>query len=158
MYERLGFARIGERTLEDADRSREYGFWRRLRPGAPAGATQCALCRIAAGELKADRIVETARIVAFVNDIEPLSRGHSVFFPRRHAPTLHDADDGDLAEIMAAITNVARAMELEHYNVLQNNGARAGQTVFHVHVHLIPKWTDTDGLAVDHRAAGYIDQ
>ena len=59
---------------------------------------------------------------------EPSAPGHCVFFPRRHTPNLHDLDDAELAEIFSLVKRVAIALEIDQYNVLQNNGARAGQT------------------------------
>ena len=112
--------------------------------------SRCALCRIANGELQVDTIVETENIIGFLNGVEALSRGHCVFFPKRHAPSLHEVDDPSLSEILVLIKKVADALEIDTYNVLQNNGALAGQTVFHAHVHLIPKWSETDGLRWDH--------
>ena len=119
---------------------------------------QCLLCRVVSGDLQVDRIIETDNVIGVLNDIEPLSRGHCVFFPKRHASKLHDIDDGDLSEILVLVKKVARAMEVENYNVLQNNGALANQTVFHAHVHLIPKWSEADGLKFDRDVPGGIDQ
>src|SRR5438094_8186682 len=65
--------------------------------------------------------------------------GHCVFFPRRHTPNLHDLDDAELTEIFALVKRVTLALELDQYNVLQNTGARAGQTVFHAPAHLVPQ-------------------
>ncbi|MBI3800510.1 MAG: HIT family protein [Deltaproteobacteria bacterium] len=108
--------------------------------------TDCLLCRIVNGDLHARKVIETARIIGVMNDAEPFSKGHIVFFPKRHTLRLNDMDDQDLAEILVVIKRVAAAMKLENYNVLQNNGSLAGQTVFHAHFHLIPKWSDSEGL------------
>src|SRR2546425_8664014 len=80
--------------------------------------------------------------------LEPSVRGHCVFFPRRHVPNLHDLDDAETAEILSLLKRVAVALQLKEYHVLQNNGARAGQTVFHAHVHLVPKPMAGAGLNV----------
>ena len=118
----------------------------------------CLLCQIANGELRVDKLIETDHIVAVMNTREPLSRGHCVFFPKRHASTLHEADDRDLSEILLVMKKVARAIGAEHYNVLQNNGALAHQTVFHVHFHLIPKWSEAEGLRFGRDLPKGIDQ
>lgn len=117
----------------------------------------CLLCRIAAGELEARKFVETERVVGLMNDAEPLARGHAVFFPKRHAERLEQIDDGDLAELMRLLAASARALALPQFNVLQNNGALAGQTVFHAHFHLIPKWSAADGLRYERPARGSLD-
>lgn len=162
VYDRMRFVRFGERTVDDADRSHELGFKKRLCPAVlataddPTGA--CVLCHIASGDIKADRIVRTERVVAFVNDVDPWSRGHCIVFPRRHVPALHDTSDRDLAATIGAVKRLARALALEHYNVLQNNGELAGQTVFHVHVHLIPRWNHDEGLPLEGRRPAHVDQ
>jgi diadenosine tetraphosphate (Ap4A) HIT family hydrolase len=106
----------------------------------------CPFCRVVRGELRPRIVLETANVIAVVNNAEPQARGHIVFFPKNHAARLDQLSDGDLAEILVAVKRVAVAMGLENYNVLQNNGALAGQTVFHAHLHLIPKWSEHEGL------------
>ena len=123
-----------------------------------AGASPCVLCQIVCGELHVDLVVDTERIAGFVVRREAYSRGHCVFFPKRHTPSLHDVDDLDLAELLPAIKTVAAALEVTSYNVLQNNGALAGQTVFHAHVHLIPKTQVADGLCRGNQPLPVIDQ
>ncbi|MBI2155030.1 MAG: HIT domain-containing protein [Candidatus Rokubacteria bacterium] len=118
----------------------------------------CLLCRILRGELTVERIVETDHVIGFMNEGEALSRGHCVFFPKRHAPSLHEADDAALAEILVLVKKVARALGVGTYNVLQNNGSIAGQTVFHAHVHLIPKWSESEGLIYERGRGRHMDQ
>lgn len=118
----------------------------------------CLLCRIVRGELAVERIVETDHVIGFMNQGEALSRGHCVFFPKHHAPSLHEADDAALAEILPLVKKVARALGVGTYNVLQNNGAIAGQTVFHAHVHLIPKWSESEGLVYERGRGRHMDQ
>lgn len=118
----------------------------------------CLLCQIVRGELAVERIVETDHVMGFMNQMEALSRGHCVFFPKHHAPSLHEADDAALAEILVLLKKVARALGVETYNVLQNNGAIAGQTVFHAHVHLIPKWSEKEGLVCERGRGRHVDQ
>jgi diadenosine tetraphosphate (Ap4A) HIT family hydrolase len=118
----------------------------------------CLLCKVVSGELQVNRILETDNAIGIVNDLEPMSRGHCVFFPKRHTPQLHDMDDRELSEVLALVKKVARAMELENYNVLQNNGSLANQTVFHAHFHLIPKWSETEGLRYNRDFPNRIDQ
>lgn len=118
----------------------------------------CLLCRIVRGELAVERIVETDHVIGFMNEGEALSRGHCVFFPKHHAPSLHETDDAALAEILVLVKKVARALGVRTYNVLQNNGAIAGQTVLHAHVHLIPKWSESEGLVYERGRGRHMDQ
>ena len=106
----------------------------------------CILCRVASGEVSAPLVADAPRIMGVLNLLEPFSRGHCVFFPRKHATNLLEMEDGDLAEMLIAIRDVAAKLGAEDFNVLSNIGALAGQTVFHAHVHLIPKWSEDEGL------------
>jgi len=106
----------------------------------------CLFCRVAAGELPVQLVADTPRIIGVLNTLEPFSRGHCVFFPRRHAVSLLEMDEAELREILVTVREVAARTGAENYNLLQNNGSLAGQTVFHAHLHLIPKWSEDEGL------------
>jgi diadenosine tetraphosphate (Ap4A) HIT family hydrolase len=80
-----------------------------------------------------------------------------MFFPRRHVPRLDELDEDELAEIFALMARVARALDVAQYNVLSNNGPRAGQTVLHAHAHLVPKPDGATGL-VAQAGLGVVDQ
>jgi diadenosine tetraphosphate (Ap4A) HIT family hydrolase len=118
---------------------------RRPHVGAHGG---CLLCEAVSGTPRLPLVAESAGAVGVLNVGEPSAPGHCVFFPRRHTPNLHDLDDAELTEIVSLVKRVALALELDQYNVVQNNGARAGQTVSHAHVHLVPKPTAAAGLMV----------
>jgi len=126
---------------------------RRPHVGADGG---CLLCEAATGTPRRPLVAESAGAVGVLSG-EPSAPGHCVFFPRRHTPNLHDLDDGELTEIFSLVKRVAIALDLDQYNVLQNNGARAGQTVFHAHVHLVPKPTVATGLLM-HAGLAAVDQ
>lgn len=118
-----------DRVLVEIEALRERGR-RPPRPHVgPRGG--CLLCEALDGSLMALPLVaESSRAVGVLSTAEARARGHCVFFPRRHAPNLHDLDDAETTELMALIKRVARALGLETYNVLRNNGALASQTVF----------------------------
>src|SRR5438309_2017235 len=80
-----------------------------------------------------------------------------IFFPRRHVPRLEDCDDAEVTELFGLIARVARVLDVAHYNVLSNNGLRAGQTVFHAHAHFVPKPDGATGL-VAQAGLGVVDQ
>ena len=80
-----------------------------------------------------------------------------MFFPKRHVPTLHEMDDADIADIVVAIKKVAWAARIGDYTVLQNNGALGGQTVWHVHFHLVPAWSKIERLHVKREARIAVD-
>jgi histidine triad (HIT) family protein len=103
----------------------------------------CLFCKIVAGELPATIVDEDERTIAFM-DINPATRGHALVVPRRHARDLLEVDDEDLqATFLAARRLAARAVErlgAAGVNLLNSSGRAAWQTVFHFHVHVIPRY------------------
>jgi histidine triad (HIT) family protein len=103
----------------------------------------CLFCGIAGGEIDAQRVHEDERTVAIM-DINPATRGHLLVLPRRHARDLHEIDDEDLAacartaKVMAA--RVVERLGADGVTIMQSNGRAAWQTVFHYHVHVIPRY------------------
>jgi histidine triad (HIT) family protein len=103
----------------------------------------CIFCKIVAGELPATIISEDERTVSFM-DIAPATRGHALVIPRAHAVDLLDVDAEDLQAVTLAARRLAvRAKErlrADGVNLLNSCGAAAWQTVFHFHVHVIPRY------------------
>ncbi|HEU4585306.1 MAG TPA: HIT domain-containing protein [Gemmatimonadaceae bacterium] len=99
----------------------------------------CIFCRIVAGELPAKVVAETDDCVAF-QDIDPKAPVHVVVVPRRHIPSLNDATDpviiGKLSLLAADIAKREGISESGYRTVINTNGD-AGQTVFHIHLHLL---------------------
>lgn len=102
----------------------------------------CTFCRIVRGELPAYVVYETDRVMAFL-DRHPVSRGHTLVVPKEHVETIYDAAGMSYVwEAIVAVANAMRdALDPAGMNVDQNNGAVAGQEVFHLHSHLIPRYT-----------------
>ncbi len=115
-------------------------------------------CRIASGELRVEKAIETEKTIGVLNVFEPFSRGHVFFFPKQHAGSFHELPDEYLADVLPAIKRVVQALGIGDYNILQNNGVIAGQTVFHAHFHLIPKWSETEGLRYEREHRRDVDQ
>jgi histidine triad (HIT) family protein len=106
----------------------------------------CLLCLVAQGKIQAQKVLESDRIIAVMSTREPQARGHIVIFPKHHATALREMDPQDLGEVAVVARAIANAQGLENYNLLHNAGALAGQTIFHAHFHLIPKWSEQEGL------------
>ncbi len=108
----------------------------------------CIFCAIVAGELPATRIASTERAIAFM-DINPATRGHALVIPRAHARDVHDVAAEDLAACAALAARVAGLardrLGADGVNLLNSAGAAAWQTVFHFHIHVIPRY-DGDPL------------
>jgi len=99
----------------------------------------CIFCRIIAGDFGTDFVYEDDYVVAF-DDISPQAPVHTLIVPRVHVENLEDnPDPGLLGNVFAAISKVAKVKGVDQsgYRIIQNNGAGAGQTVFHLHVHLM---------------------
>jgi histidine triad (HIT) family protein len=109
----------------------------------------CIFCAIIAGDIPSKKVFEDERAFAFL-DINPFHPGHTLVVPRRHVADL-TADAGALAEIAPTVGEVAgmlqRRLGADGINLLVNSGAVAGQEVFHLHVHLIPRYADNPGMA-----------
>jgi histidine triad (HIT) family protein len=114
-------------------------------------AADCVFCKIRDGELPAMRVYEDERTMVIM-DINPLTSGHCLVIVKAHAPTLFDADPEDLQAAITAAQKVAVALKTavkpDGLNMLQANGTAAFQSVFHYHLHLIPRWND-DGKGFD---------
>jgi histidine triad (HIT) family protein len=108
----------------------------------------CLFCKIVAGEIPSHKIDEDDKTVAFM-DISPWTRGHSLVIPKEHSRNIYDADPEDLAATHKAAQRLAQRMrerlDCEGINVVQSSEPAAMQTVFHTHVHVIPRYSD-DGL------------
>lgn len=105
----------------------------------------CLFCKIVAGEIPSTRIREDERTVAFM-DINPATRGHALVIPRAHARDLHEIGADDLAAVALAGQEVAAwardRLGAAGVNLINSCGARAWQTVFHFHLHVIPRYAD----------------
>ncbi|HEX3511468.1 MAG TPA: HIT domain-containing protein [Solirubrobacteraceae bacterium] len=105
----------------------------------------CIFCKIIAGEVPSSIVDEDERTVSFM-DIAPATRGHALVIPRAHAPDLLTVSAEDLSAVaLAAKRLAARARErlgADGVNLLNACGSAAWQTVFHFHVHVIPRYRD----------------
>ncbi len=105
----------------------------------PTYDPECPFCKIAAGEIPSDRVHEDDQVVVF-RDINPRAPTHLLAISRRHIPSaddLTDADAGLLAALFVAIHKVAADDGLKGYRVVTNVGPESGQSVFHLHFHLL---------------------
>jgi histidine triad (HIT) family protein len=108
--------------------------------------------KILRGEIPCHKVYEDELVFAFL-DIGPLSPGHTLVIPKQAVATLDQLSDESAAAIGRVLPRLSRAIlaatQTTEFNVLQNNGAGAHQAVFHVHFHIIPKYPDGRGLALD---------
>lgn len=105
----------------------------------------CIFCKIAAGEIPSATLYEDDDFRVIL-DIEPASKGHALILPKEHYANLYELDDAVAEKVLVLakkmITKLTKIVGCEGYNIVQNNGSAAGQTVFHFHMHLIPRYKD----------------
>jgi histidine triad (HIT) family protein len=108
-------------------------------------AEDCIFCGIVAGEVPAQKVDEDEHTVSFM-DLNPWTRGHALVIPRNHTPNLYEIDDDDLRHTAVAARRLARRMKerlgCDGINLLNAAEPAAWQTVFHFHLHVIPRYED----------------
>lgn len=108
----------------------------------------CVFCKIIAGELPSYKVYEDDNTLAFL-DINPVNPGHILIVPKRHFANIEEADEQTLSQVIKIVKkigfNLKNNLAAPGYNIGVNNELAAGQTVPHLHFHLIPRLSD-DGL------------
>ena len=103
----------------------------------------CIFCKLANGEIPTNALYEDD-IVKVIFDAGPASDGHVLILPKNHYDDIYSMDEDTAAHIFKVATRIAKAykqsLDYEGLNIVQNNGEAAGQTVFHFHMHLIPRY------------------
>ena len=105
----------------------------------PTYQADCLFCRIAAGEVPSERVLEDESVIVF-RDITPKAPTHVLAIPRRHLASVADLTEADgdlLAALFGALRRVTEEGGLKSYRIISNVGAESGQSVFHLHFHLL---------------------
>lgn len=104
----------------------------------------CIFCEIVGARIPAKKIFENEDCLAFL-DIFPAGRGHSLVIPKKHFSDIHDADEATYSQVAATAKQVAdlllERLAPDGVTVMQMNREAGGQTVFHLHMHVIPRWS-----------------
>ena len=110
----------------------------------------CIFCKIIAGDIPSATIYENDECKVIL-DRFPSGEGHALILPKNHVANIFEIDPEQAGRLFSLAAKLAKAMKevlgFEHMNILQNNGTVAGQTVFHFHIHLIPRW-EGDGINI----------
>lgn len=110
--------------------------------------SNCIFCKIIAGEIPSAVVYEDDDFRAIL-DVNPASRGHVIILPKNHAANIFELSEEDASKVFVVAKKIAEALKKTYscdgVNILQNNGEAAGQTVFHLHVHVIPRF-ENDGI------------
>ena len=109
----------------------------------------CIFCKIANGEIPAATLYEDENFRVIL-DLGPASKGHALILPKSHAANIYELSDEMAAKAMILAKKMATAMtaalKCDGFNIVQNNGECAGQTVFHFHMHLIPRYEGDNAI------------
>lgn len=120
----------------------------------------CIFCKLANGIFDTNTVYEDENFRVIL-DIEPASRGHALVLPKKHFANALEADDETLGAAMKLAARTGRALKeafgCDGINILQNNGEAAGQTVFHLHVHVIPRW-EKDTVQFEYKKNSFSDE
>ena len=120
----------------------------------------CPFCRIATGDEPAALIYEDANSIAFL-DREPAAEGHTLVVPRAHSRNLFDIDPASASALFTSAVHVARllnvALQPDGLTLIQTNEAAGGQSAFHIHLHLVPRWVGDDLVEPWHANRAPID-
>ncbi|NQJ72419.1 HIT family protein [Streptococcus suis] len=113
--------------------------------------TDCIFCKIVAGEIPASKVYEDDHVLAFL-DITQVTKGHTLVIPKKHFRNVLDMDAEAAGQVFAAVPSIARQLKeklgASGLNIVNNNEEAAGQTVFHTHIHLLPRFDQNDGLDI----------
>lgn len=116
------------------------------------GHEDCIFCKIIAGDIPSAKVYEDEHVYAFL-DISQVSKGHTLVIPKKHARNIYDTSDDVAAELFARIPKISKAIKTSYnpdgLNILVNNEKAADQSVFHLHIHLIPKYKDNEGYSAN---------
>lgn len=121
----------------------------------------CIFCKIAAGKIPSRKIYEDKDLIAIM-DLSPTSKGHSLIIPKEHYTNIYDIDEEIAGKVMKTAKKLATkmtvALNCDGFNLLQNNGETAGQTMFHFHMHLIPRYKDADNNMLKFTSVSFSDE
>lgn len=122
--------------------------------------SDCIFCKIIAGEIPSATIYENDEFKVML-DRFPANEGHVLILPKNHTADIFSIDPEQAGRLFALATKIAcvmkEALGLEHLNVMQNNGTVAGQSVFHFHLHLIPRF-ENDGITIQYAPMDLSDE
>lgn len=111
--------------------------------------SDCIFCKIVNGEIPSAKVFENEHVVAFL-DISQVTKGHTLVIPKVHKENLFELTPEIARNVFEVVPSIANALKAEYepvaLNLVNNNGEQAGQSVFHFHLHLIPRYGKGDGF------------
>lgn len=111
--------------------------------------SECIFCQIVSGQIPSSKVYEDEEVLAFL-DITQVTTGHTLVIPKKHYRNVLEMDAEAASSLFARVPKIAKQLQeklgASGVNIINNNEEAAGQTVFHTHVHLLPRFDATDGL------------
>ena len=111
--------------------------------------SDCIFCQIVTGQIPSSKVYEDEEVLAFL-DITQVTKGHTLVIPKKHYRNMLEMDAEAASSLFARVPKIAKQLQeklgASGINIINNNEEAAGQTVFHTHVHLLPRFDATDGL------------
>lgn len=109
----------------------------------------CIFCKIIAGDIPSAKVYENEHVLAFL-DISQVTKGHTLVIPKKHEKNVYELSQESAQHVFQAVPKIANAIRTQFepigMNLLNNNEEAAGQTVFHYHVHILPRYGKGDGF------------
>lgn len=109
----------------------------------------CIFCKIIAGDIPSAKVYEDEHVYAFL-DISQVTKGHTLVIPKIHTTDIFETPEDVASEVFGRVPKIANAIKKlynpQGVNLLNNNGIFAGQSVFHLHIHIIPRYDENDGF------------
>ncbi|HEQ7947238.1 TPA: HIT family protein [Streptococcus pyogenes] len=113
----------------------------------------CIFCSIIQGDIPSSKVYEDEQVLAFL-DISQTTKGHTLVIPKQHVRNILEMTAETASHLFARIPKITRAIQsatgATAMNIINNNEALAGQTVFHAHVHLVPRYNEEDGISIQY--------
>ena len=114
--------------------------------------SDCIFCKIVAGEIPASKVYEDDHFLAFL-DISQVTPGHTLVIPKKHSRNLLEMTPDETADLFNIVSRVTKKVEdatqSQGMNIISNMEEIAGQSVFHTHVHILPRYSQEDDLKID---------
>lgn len=110
---------------------------------------ECIFCKIINGEIPSTKVYEDEHVLAFL-DISQVTKGHTLVIPKEHHENIFELPEESARQLFAVVPKISSAIREKYQpiglNLLNNNGEKAGQSVFHFHLHIIPRYGEGDGF------------
>lgn len=115
----------------------------------------CIFCKIIANEISSSKVYEDENVLAIL-DLSQTTKGHTIVMPKKHYANILEIPEDELAYLIQKVQEIAKnlinKLNAKGFNIIVNTNEAAGQSVMHLHIHIIPRYDENDGLKVEYIA------